>query len=82
MFHNLKIEPQYFEAVIDGKKRFEIRNNDRNFEVGDEVILNEWNGYELTGRWASVKIIYLTDYGQPEGQVVFGFRLGAYNPIL
>lgn len=33
--HNLKILPQYFEAVINGCKNFEIRKNDRFFKLND-----------------------------------------------
>lgn len=41
MIHALKIEKQYFEAVASGRKTFEVRNNDRNFMVGDFLALNE-----------------------------------------
>lgn len=41
--HELKIWPQFFEAVKDGRKTFEYRNNDRAFQCGDLVILNEWD---------------------------------------
>ena len=35
MIHQLKIESKYFEDIASGKKTFEVRNNDRNFIVGD-----------------------------------------------
>lgn len=41
---HLKIKPEYFQAVIDGRKPFEIRKNDRNFKVGDEIYLDEYEG--------------------------------------
>ena len=47
MTHHLKIKPEYFQAVIDGKKPFEIRYNDRNFQTGDRVILEVYTGKEL-----------------------------------
>lgn len=37
--HNLKILPQYFEAVINGCKNFEIRKNDRFFKLNDILFL-------------------------------------------
>lgn len=42
MTHELKILPEYYEAVATYKKNFEIRKNDRNFHVGDKLILKEW----------------------------------------
>ena len=47
MTHHLKTKPEYFQAVIDGKKPFEIRYNDRNFQIDDKVILEEYKGKEL-----------------------------------
>lgn len=37
--HNLKIKPNYFKDVIAEVKKFEIRFNDRGFEVGDLIVL-------------------------------------------
>ncbi|WP_438758849.1 DUF3850 domain-containing protein [Enterococcus sp. AZ126] len=34
--------PEYFKAVIQGLKNFEIRRNDRNFKVDDIVNLREF----------------------------------------
>ncbi|MBR2343206.1 MAG: DUF3850 domain-containing protein [Clostridia bacterium] len=47
MIHHLKTLPEYFQAVIDERKPFEIRENDRNFKTGDRVILEEYTGKEL-----------------------------------
>lgn len=43
MIHELKILPEYFNAVISGKKTFEIRKNDRPFHKGDLLALNEYD---------------------------------------
>lgn len=37
--HNLKIAQAPFNAVLKGRKRFEIRKNDRDFKVGDLLTL-------------------------------------------
>lgn len=42
--HELKILPEYYRAVIERRKAFEIRRNDRNFQVGDELHLREHSG--------------------------------------
>jgi hypothetical protein len=43
MKHELKIWPQYYCRIEDGSKTFEVRNNDRGFQPGDEVVLREWS---------------------------------------
>ena len=58
MIHALKILPGYFEDVISGKKTFEIRKNDRDYQVGDLLALNEWDN-QYTGRFCLVKIDYI-----------------------
>lgn len=41
MIHELKIESKYFTDILKGIKKFEIRKNDRNYQVGDYLILKE-----------------------------------------
>ena len=50
--HELKIWPQWFDAVRIGSKTFEIRKNDRNYAVGDKLVLEEFRPGvgEYTGR--------------------------------
>ena len=45
MAQHLKTKPEYFQAVIGGRKPMEIRCNDRDFKPGDSVILEEFEGY-------------------------------------
>ncbi len=47
MIHRLKTLTQYYQPIIEKRKPFEIRNNDRNFQTGDSVILNEWDALDI-----------------------------------
>jgi len=69
----LKTLPEYFSAVATDLKRFEVRRDDRNYAVGDILILREFDGLNYTGRKLSVKITYILRggvYGVAEGYVV------------
>lgn len=76
----LKIEKQYFRQVAMDNKKFEIRENrDRDFKVGQYVLLEEIDASgELTGEAILVKITYVTDYEQKDGYVVFSFQVEVY----
>lgn len=57
MLHDLKILPEWFNAVITGVKTFEVRKDDRNFQSRDELLLREWNGTAYTGRTCKVDVL-------------------------
>lgn len=59
--HELKIYPKYFEAILDGKKTFEIRKNNRNFHVGDSIVLREFVNIKYSGRETHATIKYMLD---------------------
>ena len=75
--HELKIRPEYFSAVRSGHKRFELRKNDRNFKIGDRLVLCEWNESGYSGE----KVCCLIDYvlkghdGLDESYVILGISL-------
>jgi len=69
--HDLKILPKYF---VSGKN-FELRKNDRDYKVGDIVVLREWSeesGY--TGRYSIHVIQYILEsakeYGLADGYCI------------
>lgn len=62
MVHGLKALPECFTAVQSMNKNFEVRKNDRPFDIGDIVALNEWtpeDGY--SGRCMLLEITYILD---------------------
>lgn len=78
MRHELKTWPQYYVEIMSGKKTFEVRFDDRDFQVGDMVLLQEWNpeSEQYTGREAERVITYIIrDFpGITSGWCVFSIR--------
>lgn len=73
--HELKTWPEFFEAVWDGKKLFDLRKNDRNFRVGDQLCLREWNPAtkEYTSRHVYTSVTFVLaggHFGLPEDLVI------------
>lgn len=38
MLHSLKLMRKYADRIVDGQKTFEVRLNDRDYQVGDIII--------------------------------------------
>lgn len=45
--HELKIKEEYFKEVLRGNKTFELRKNDRDYQVGDLIHFLSVNGGNL-----------------------------------
>lgn len=89
--HELKCHTDYFEALIAGEKPFEVRKNDRPFEVGDYLALNEVQAEDscvsenllYTGRCCLVSVSYIladSEYCK-EGYVILGIRPCCVNQV-
>ncbi len=86
--HDLKTWPVAFEAMWAGLKNYELRKNDRDFQVGDTLWLREWRpnvnltgvfGGTYTGRSLTAEVTYKTDAGTfsglEAGHVILGVRV-------
>lgn len=62
--HMLKSWPEEFRKVRDGLKRHEVRTFDRDFKMGDHIILQEWDPVEkqVTGY---IQEVVITDITRP-----------------
>ena len=78
--HSLKTKHTFFNDVWDGLKTFEVRFNDRKFQVNDIVWLveiDDENLDELPGRKMRCRITYILENftGIAPGFVVFGIKI-------
>ena len=74
--HYLKILPEYFRAVERWDKKFEVRFNDRNYQLYDILHLDEWADGKFTGRKIEAEVTYIlddTDFCK-EGYVIMSIR--------
>lgn len=83
--HMLKTDPAVFQDVLDGSKTFEIRFNDRGYQIGDLIVLKEtkFTGQQMksgqplvyTGREIQKRISYvLGGYGLQDDWVILGIQ--------
>lgn len=71
--HELKTWPEPFQAILDGKKRHEVRVDDRGYMVGDVLVLREWDPSSVsctvsvprgfTSRIIRAEVTYVTQAG-------------------
>lgn len=80
MKHCIKIREQYADAIVEGRKNFEVRYNDRGYNAGDEVAFTVVNEFDMTDLYHPLnkkkfKITYVhSGLGMENGYVVFGIE--------
>lgn len=55
----IKLLSEYYDAVERRIKNFEVQYNDRDYRVGDWLVLCEWDGHEYTGYEIVRRITYI-----------------------
>lgn len=80
MVHKIKIAESYADAILEGRKTFEVRLNDRGYNAGDYVEFDVYanSGVPNTTHWLNgrrYKITYVhSGLGMENGYVVFGIK--------
>lgn len=81
MIHLLKIKKCYADAIIEGRKNFEVRLNDRGYNAGDIIYFNHVCGndegycpaHDIMNRPFKITYIY-SGLGVEPNYVVFGIK--------
>lgn len=78
--HRIKLLDEFADDVLEGRKPFEIRENDRGYQKGDHVIFEvitkggtACTQHQLNGREYEITYV-LNGWGIKNGYVVFGIR--------
>lgn len=78
--HELKIKERYYFDILNGKKTFELRNNDRDFHEGDLVHFKVVDALQQSVIDAKrvFRITYVLkdvpEYGLADGYCIFGIK--------
>ena len=66
MIHELKTHPEYFQKIWNREKLFEVRKDDRDFKVGDTLLLLEYDPFSRNFSTLQIKaeISYKLNGGQ------------------
>ena len=80
MHHILKIKQQYLIHIIEGVKTFEIRKNDRDYQVGDTISYmplesDDYDVYNMKCPIPEYEIIYIhSGFGVNASYVVMSIK--------
>jgi uncharacterized protein DUF3850 len=79
--HTLKCWPEHYAAIERGAKTCELRLNDRPYQVGDALLLKEFEplGAQYTGQQLRVRVTHILSGGPwlSPGYVAMSIRLMA-----
>jgi hypothetical protein len=81
----LKTNTEFMPALRSGQKPFEIRFNDRDYQIGDILVLKGWDPAQQTYTGEELKrdITYILDKAEPfglqPGHVILGLGPGEHD---
>lgn len=80
MLHEIKILDAYADAILDGRKTFEVRLNDRGYNAGDKVQFNviysdgcSFSAHPLNNKIYEITYVH-SGIGLEPNYVVFGIK--------
>ncbi len=78
--HHLKCWPEFFNAIVRGDKRAELRLNDRDYQEGEVLLLSEWDPdlEEYTKRHFRCRVTHVLkdcpEFGLADGYAILSIR--------
>lgn len=79
--HELKIKRKYFDAILEGKKTFELRKNDRDYQVGDLIwfiVVSDYGSHDGLKHGETYQITYILnnvpEYGLDKDYCILGIK--------
>ncbi len=84
MLHQLKSVGSSYQDIASGKKKFDFRKNDRDYHVGDRIVLKEYSALtgNYTGRETLAHVTYIQPggmFGIPEEYCILGIEVKVVN---
>ena len=85
MVHEVKIKIEYADRIVEKKKHFEVRFNDRDYQVGDFLKFRVLEDGTYINRYHELEskeyeIIYIhSGLGMKEGYIVLGINPSENN---
>ncbi len=90
--HHVKSWSQFFYPIKHGLKKHDLRKNDRNYAVGDILVLEEYDmqGGRYTGESVRAQITFITNSQFPcafssavldKGYAILSLELLQVNPL-
>lgn len=88
MLHTLKLQRKYADRIIDGQKTFEVRLNDRDYQVGDLIIFNVIDSdnpdepvtHKINDKEYEITYVH-TNYGMDRGNYKYDYVILGIKPI-
>lgn len=78
-----KVLPEFYKEVRTHRKTFEIRKDEDGIDVGDILVLREWDGEKYTGSMTRREVTYVLrdaeEYGLMEGYCIIGMHSVGWN---
>lgn len=78
-----KVLPEFYTEVRTHRKTFEIRKDEDDIQVGDILVLREWDGEKYTGSMTRREVTYVLrdaeEYGLMKGYCIIGMHSVGWN---